>query len=204
MHHLNTDYFVIRPASTRTKPSYGSLASSRDPSKAPSMSQISSVSGEPVKLPDIQDVETLLQILRKARIDREKLEAVENYLENGLDLHQLTEEMHDIMGLFVFQASRRLLLSHLMQIFDSTTDELEKKKDKADAGLKDRHEALRNAVKHADEEVRRLAYWSDVKQMAENGETNAMEERKGWDGEEWEGIDQSGPGEPMKGKLPSG
>lgn len=202
MHHLNSDYFLVRPAST--KRSHGSLASSRAPSKAPSMSQVSSVSGEPFQLPEIQDIGTLMQILRKGRIDREKLEAVENYLENGLDLDKLTEEMHDIMKIFVFQASRRLLLSHLMHLYDAANEKLEKKKGEADTDLTSRHEALRKAVKHADEEVRKLSYWSDVKKMAENGETNAMEERKGWDGEEWEGIDQSGPGEPMKGKLPSG
>lgn len=199
MHLLNADYFLIQPAST--KQSYGSLASSKSASKAPSLSQVSSVSGEPFVLPDIQDMETLTRFLRKGRIDREKLEAVENYLENGLDLEQLTEEMHNIMRIFVFQASRRLLLSHLMHIYDSATEELEKKSEN-DEGLESRREALRKAIKHADEEVRKLAYWSDVKQMAEDGETGVMEERKGWDDEEWEGLDQSGPGEPMKGKLP--
>lgn len=201
MHMLNTDYFLIRPSST--KQSYGSLASSKAPSKAPSMSQVSSVSGEPLKIPDIQDTETLMRILRKARIDREKLEAVDNYLENGLDLEHMQEEMHEIMGTFVFQASRRLLLSRLMHIHDATTEELEKAKEEGATGLKGRQYALRQAVKHADEEVRRLAYWSDVKQMAESGESGgAVDSGKGWEGEKWEGVDQSGPAEPNKGKLP--
>ena len=199
---LTTDYFLIRPASTRQ--SYGSLASSRDPSKAASMSQVSSVSGEPLKLPEIEDVDTLMRLLKKCRIDREKLEAVTNYLENGLDLEQLAEIMHDVMGIFIFQASRRLLLSHLMQIYDSTTEELEQSKEEGDTGLQDRQEALKKAIKHADEEVRRLAYWSDVKQMAESGESKgAVDGGRGWDGKKWEGIDQSGPAEPNKGKLPA-
>ncbi|KAH8171330.1 meiotically up-regulated 65 protein [Sarocladium implicatum] len=202
MHMLTTDYFLIQPASTRNQ--HGSLASSGDPSKAPSMSQESSVSGEPVQLPEIQDMDTLMRILKKTRIDREKLEAVKNYLENGLDQEQLATQMHDIMGIFIFQASRRLLLSHLMQIYDSTTEELEKAKEEGESGLQRRQEALKKAVKHADEEVRRLAYWSDVKQMAENGESKgAVDGDKGWDDETWEGIDQSGPGEPNKGKLPA-
>lgn len=201
MHLLNSDYFLIRPAST--KQSHGSLASSKSLSKAPSMSQVSSVSGEPLQLPEIQDTEMLMQFLRKGRIDREKLEAVENYLENSLDLEQMQEEMHSIMGLFVFQASRRLLLSRLMQIYDATTEELEQEKEEGVTGLKDRQEALRQAVKHADEEVRRLAYWSDVKQMAESGESRgAVSRGKGWKGELWEGLDQSGPSEPNRGKLP--
>lgn len=168
------------------------------------MSQVSSVSGEPLKLPEIEDVDTLMRLLKKCRIDREKLEAVTNYLENGLDLEQLAEIMHDVMGIFIFQASRRLLLSHLMQIYDSTTEELEQSKEEGDTGLQDRQEALKKAIKHADEEVRRLAYWSDVKQMAESGESKgAVDGGRGWDGKKWEGIDQSGPAEPNKGKLPA-
>lgn len=109
--------------------------------------------------------------------------------------------MYDIMGLFVFQVLRCLFFSYFMQIFDFIMDELEKKKDKVDVGLKDCYEVFWNVVKYVDEEVRRLVYWSDVKQMVENGEMNVMEECKGWDGEEWEGIDQSGFGELMKGKF---
>ena len=68
--------------------------------------------------------------------------------------------------------------------------------------LRKRHEALKAAIKHADEEVRRLAYWSDVKQMAESGESQgAVDTDAGWQ-RGWEGVDQSGPSEPNSGKLP--
>lgn len=195
---LNADYFSIRPASERTHRSHGSVASSRAPSKL-GTSQVSAVEIEE-QIPEIEDVETLMQFLRQARIDREKLEAVENYLSHAIDLSQLQEEMHEIMSIFVFQASRRLLLSRLMQIYDETSDELEKKDAQE---LKDRKQALKDAVKHADEEVRKLAYWSDVKQMAEKGEINgAVDEDKGWHSG-WQGVDQSGAAEPNNGKLPS-
>lgn len=195
---LNTDYFTVRPASDRKRRSQASLASSRVPSKA-SMSQVSSMEVGSEK-PDIDDIETLMQILRQARIDREKLEAVENYLEHAIDLSRLEEEMHDIMSLFVFQASRRLLLGRLMQIYDETTEQLEQH----DTGeLRNRRDVLKPAIKHADEEVRRLAYWSDVKQMAEGGESRgAVDGDKGWQNG-WEGVDQSGPTQPNNGKLPA-
>lgn len=149
--------------------------------------------------PDIEDIETLLQILRSARIDREKLEATENYLQNAMDLSCLHEEMHEIMSLFIFQASRRLLLSHIMAIYEDNNKALEQKDD---IELRDRKKALQSSLAHADEEVRKLAYWSDVKKMAERGESKgAVDDDKGWS-EDWEGIDQSGPEVPNNGKLP--
>lgn len=50
------------------------------------------------------------------------------------------------------------------------------------------------ALKHADEEVRRLEFWSDVKDMAEKGDTKgAIDESQGWNKKEWTGLDDSGP-----------
>lgn len=197
-HMLNGDYFTVRPASERMScRSQQSLASSRAPSKG-SLAYTSSVETEQVK-PDIEDLEMLLQTLRFSRIDREKIEAAENYLENALDLPNLHESMHEIMSLFVFQASRRLLLSHLMALYDDTNEALERK----DAShLRERKDALKAALTHADEEVRKLAYWSDVKKMAESGESRgAIDVDKGWC-DEWQGVDKSGPAEPNRGKLP--
>ncbi|RFU79758.1 pentatricopeptide repeat domain-containing [Trichoderma arundinaceum] len=161
------DYFHIRPASVLSPP--GSLAGSRAPSRAPSrtsMTQASSAEAEQGR-PDIEDIHMLLQVLRSARIDRERREAVENYIEHAVDLSELEHEMHEIMSLFIFQQSRRQLLSYLMHKHDETA-----KAWGEDRGLelKLRKEALDAAVKHAEEEVCKLAYWSDVKQMAESGE----------------------------------
>lgn len=197
-HMLNGDYFNIRPASViaKNRLSQPSLSSSR----VPSMTSLSSAGEMEQVKPKIDNIETLMQTLRFARIDREKLEATGNYLENAVDLGQLDEEMHEVMALFVFQASRRLLLSHLMSFYDDTKKALEENKD--DEDLKERQAALKTALKHADEEVRRLAYWSDVKKMAENGESRgAVDGDRGWD-ECWEGVDQSGPAPPDKSKGP--
>ncbi|KAI6784221.1 Meiotically up-regulated like protein [Emericellopsis cladophorae] len=200
-HMLNGDYFTVRPASDRlSRRSQPSLASSRA-SRVTSHSTLGHASNAEMQQiqPDIEDLETLLLRLRFARIDREKLEAVENYLENALDLANLHQEMHEVMSIFIFQASRRLLLSHLMSVYDDTIARLEKEDTQHD---RERRDALKQAMEHADEEVRKLAYWSDVKQMAESGESRgAVASHKGWQ-EEWQGIDQSGPAEPNGGKLP--
>lgn len=149
--------------------------------------------------PAIDSIETLMAILSRARIDREKIEAVENFLmHGGEELKQLQHRMHDIMAIFVFQASRRVLLTKLNEVFDATLKELEEN----DTGrLQRKSNSLKAAIHHADEECRRLEYWSDQKKLVKEGDTNtATDECKGWDAS-WEGVDNSGPGLPDKSKY---
>ncbi|OTA70637.1 hypothetical protein K449DRAFT_428187 [Hypoxylon sp. EC38] len=140
---------------------------------------------------DITTIDDLMIALRRSRIDREKLEAVGNYLEHCSDeLQQLKDYMHEIMSLFVFQASRRLLLARLTKFHDDQVDKADKGKSPATRQMA---ENLTEAIKHADEEVRRLEYWSDIKGMTESGEAaGAVDCGKGWD-RKWEGLDKSGP-----------
>ncbi|RDA93629.1 hypothetical protein CP533_6184 [Ophiocordyceps camponoti-saundersi (nom. inval.)] len=174
---LNTDYFTVRPASHKHRLSNASLG-------PPSMSQLSEAGDaeEPVaqaKQPDIHDMDTLLQTLRQARIDREKGEAVDNYIDHAVDLGSLEHEMHDIMSLFIFQASRRQLLAHLMRKHDEAAAELTSHPSEPD--LEKRKLALDAAVQHAREEVGRLAFWSDVRQMARDGDARlSLESEQAW------------------------
>ncbi|KAI1806774.1 hypothetical protein F4811DRAFT_101489 [Daldinia bambusicola] len=150
---------------------------------------------------DITTVDELMSALRKSRIDRERLEAIENYIEHCTDdMQQLQDYMHEIMSLFVFQATRKLLLARLIQLHDSHIDRKQKGKSSA---TQQKDENLAAAIKHADEEVRRLEYWSDIKGMAESGESRgAVDCGKGWD-EDWVGLDKSGPrGVRKGGELP--
>ncbi len=196
-HLLTSDYFSVRPASQRTRNTTGSLVS-RVPSRASSAhaSTVDFVEEEP----DIDDLPTLMRRLRFARIDREKREAVESYLEHAQDLPAMQRNMHDIMGLFVFQASRRLLLCHILKKYNEATRDAETKPTPA---MKNRKDALSAALRHADEEVRKLAYWSDVKHMVASGETKvSLEDDRHRFYETFEGIDQSGPAPPNGGDLP--
>ncbi|KAL2757923.1 hypothetical protein ACRALDRAFT_2025609 [Sodiomyces alcalophilus JCM 7366] len=205
-HMLHTDYFEITPArsrspSTGTRPASNASWQSRASvySKA-SGSRFSRDENTPEQPPDIRDMDTLMMALRAARIDREKVEAVENYLEHAEDgLEPLQHEMHHIMGIFVFQVSRRLLLRRLTQVHDEM-GKLEEK-DQTDA-LRVKRERLGAAIKRADEEVKRLSYWSDIKGVTVSGESQgAVESSEGW-GKDWEGLDQSGPAHIDSGKLP--
>ncbi|KAM3512568.1 hypothetical protein MY11210_003743 [Beauveria gryllotalpidicola] len=196
-HLLTSDYFSVRPASERTKHTAGSIIS-RVPSRA-STAQASTVDFIEEE-PDIFDLPTLMRTLRLARIDREKREAVENYLEHAQDLPAMQRNMHEIMALFIFQASRRLLLCHLLSKFNEATRDAENEPTPA---TKNRKDALNAALRHADEEVRKLAYWSDVKHMVASGETRInLEDDRHQFYETFQGIDQSGPAPPEGGDLP--
>lgn len=196
-HMLNTDYFSVRPASQRTRNTVGSLGSRVN-------SQISMAQSSTLdfveEMPDIEDVPTLMRTLRLARIDREKREAIESYLDHATDIECLQHEMHDIMAIFIFQASRRLLLCHLMVKSNEATRDLQNNESQV---MRQRKDALDAALRHADEEVRKLAYWSDVKHMVASGESRiSLEDDKTNFYETWEGVDQSGPLPPNHGDLP--
>lgn len=178
------------------------------------------------RIENISDISTLMKVLRICRIDREKLEAVESFIKHGgEELHYLTEPeyMHGIMNHFIFQASRRVLLGRLMKEFEGFSEEGrdsegdggrdDEGNDEGENGNDRRKQRVKNleaAVKAADEEVKRLEYWSDVRHMAEKGKSmGAVDDKKGWEGN-WEGLDGSGPkevkfdGDFMKGKDGNG
>lgn len=192
-HMLNAEYFTVGP-SAETKSRTSSRFSRASRASRTNMSVVSWMSANTGEKPDIEDIETLMVILRSSRLDREKLEAVHNFLEHGEEeLGHLEHKMHDIMALFVFQASRRALLFDLNQVYEQTLDEIKKN----DTGrLQRRSNRLKAAIRHADEECRRLEYWSDVKKVVREGAAKtATDEDKGWD-EGWRGVDNSGPPEP--------
>ncbi|KAL1839330.1 hypothetical protein VTJ49DRAFT_1626 [Mycothermus thermophilus] len=196
---LNPDYFTVRPSAEMVRdrsPSRGpSRASSRAPSRlSNSRLSVSTLHSEGVS-PQvvIEHADDLMGALGAARIDREKIEAVENYLTNAKeDLVGLQDRMHEIMSLFLFQASRRVLLGKLTEVYDRAVAERERLKEAAPPELERRVEHLAAALKHADEEVKRLEYWSDVKGMAEAGSSKgATDPTQGWD-PAWKGVDKSG------------
>jgi hypothetical protein len=193
---LNSDYFTIHPAQDRSR----SRTSTMDGSLKNRYSIIQVAKREMdvgIVPEDIRDIASLMQALKLCRIDREKMETVESFIKHGGDeLYYLRERMHDIMGLFIFQASRRLLLTHLLKIFDEATDEQKRDADSEtapDPSKQRRFENLEEALHHADEEVKKLEFWSDIKDMAERGEIKgAVDESQGWD-KTWIGIGNSAP-----------
>jgi hypothetical protein len=195
-HMLNSDYFTIYPVVDRSR-----SPASTEPESMTNRYSVTSLARREMEedsvMEDITNIDALMRALKGARIDREKMEAVESFIEHGGDdLYYLQHHMHEIMRMFIFQASRRMLLSHLLKVSNEASDQRQHSIAEGESMGETQQRRLTNleaAVSHADEEVKRLEYWSDVKDMAENGETKgAMDEDQGWNSQ-WTGIDDSGP-----------
>ncbi|KAF2861361.1 hypothetical protein K470DRAFT_192572, partial [Piedraia hortae CBS 480.64] len=104
---------------------------------------------EPIE-EEIANMPSLILALRNARVDREKLVAVRQFVEHGEDeLYYLAECMNDIMSLFIFQNSRRQLLTELMEAHYDPSQA----------------ENMKRAIDAAAAQVENLEYWSDVKSV---------------------------------------
>ncbi|KAH7136114.1 hypothetical protein B0J11DRAFT_480393 [Dendryphion nanum] len=149
---------------------------------------------------EIRDIPTLMNVLKKSAIDREKIVAITKFIaEAGEELYYLAEKIPTIMSLLVFQNSRRQLLSTLMSTIDDAKDHREdhKKRGEAENGAEEqRINNLLKAMEAADAECKKLEYWSDIRKLAENGNAgHATDSDHGWD-DKWQGLDSSGPPHP--------
>lgn len=195
-HELTAEYFTIHPRTLRPM--------SEDLSKANSSELLrmqSQVDEEiDIEKMEIGDIGSLIRVLRKAAIDREKLVAVRKFVDHGGDeLYYLSERMPEIMSLFIFQSSRRQLLAALLSRYDEASKRSENLQDhqhgeEDEEGQKEHAIAttqadnLMKAVRAADEQVKKLEYWSDIKDMAERGEILQESEGGKWDIDKWQGL----------------
>ena len=104
------------------------------------------------------------------------------------------------MSMLVFQNSRRQLLSSLMATFDDVKTRREEHKrngEPEDEVEVRRINNLLKAIEAADNECKKLEYWSDIKNLTEEGKAgNATDANMGWDEEKWQGLDASGAKHP--------
>lgn len=171
-HELTSDYFTIHPKTLRSgQASSNATALVKDPV----------INIEEIEINSIGD---LFLALRKSSIDREKILAIKKFASGGGDeLFYLGDRMEDIMGMLMFQSSRRQLLSDLASRHEEAHKEQKElanhqhdddEKQQAEHDKKAKHaENLLKAVHAAEEQVQRLEYWSDIKDMgatAANGE----------------------------------
>jgi len=181
---------------------------------------------------EISDVPTLMKVLRRCTLDRQKIKAIARLVEEGgAEVFYLAERMPALMSLLMFQASRRRLLAALNRAYYKVEEEFQRKysnqqssppsidqpssppsptrlsppptgqtpspnnpdqRRKDEQKLKEeRHlEGLKEAVKAADQEVKKLEFWSDIKDVVTQGESDGAlgswgeeggeAERSGW------------------------
>jgi len=149
------------------------------------------------EIEDIKDIPTLMNHLRKATIDREKIVAVSKFIdEAGEELYYLAEQIPAIMSMLIFQNSRRWLLASMMHTFDAANRHREEHKEhgeEEDEVEKRRIDNLLNAVKAADEECKKLEYWSDIRRLTKDSNNlSSADVAHIWD-HGWQGIDSTGP-----------
>ena len=193
-HRLNADYFTIHPVKT------GERASTYAPSLGKSLAEnrlnmraIENIIDDPPE--EIENIQTLLKMLKAAKVDREKINMVLRFIdEGGQDIYYLSDQMSHILSMFVFQNTRRQLLSRMLKkISDASDARLKHQKEHTEeyAQEKERIDNLLRAVRAAEDQVRALEYWSDIRDMTQAGETlHGADEKDGWEG--WQGLDKSG------------
>ncbi|KAK1070900.1 hypothetical protein LTR74_003812 [Friedmanniomyces endolithicus] len=169
-HEMTAEYFTIHPKTL--KPSSDEMRSrSRLDDTQKRVEDVG------VEKMEISTIGELALALRKAAVDREKLSAVRKFVNSGgEELFFLAGQMEEIMSRFVYQSSRRQLLTELISHHDAAHQQLEtldshdhtgddEKLEQHGAAVK-LAENLHRAVQAAESQVARLEYWSDMKDVA--------------------------------------
>lgn len=167
-HHLNNDYFTIH-----SKPRDRSPASASNPeamlARPVSFASFQSIKEELTEPDEVKDIPSLMRAIRLAKIDREKVDSVKEFIRDGGDeVYYLKDNMSEIMSALVFQNSRRQILEFLKD----SAEKAQKHRDEHDA--EDRPEGenekrrIDNLLKAADaavQQIHGLEYWSDRKHV---------------------------------------
>ncbi|KAF2482810.1 hypothetical protein BDY17DRAFT_166858 [Neohortaea acidophila] len=208
-HELTAEYFTIHPKTVRpASEDYSRMGTSEMARMKERRRRQDEVEVDQM---DITNIASLIYVMKRASVDREKLVAVRKFTDGaGPELYYLSERMPEIMNLLVFQSSRRQLLADLLHRFDAAHerrqsladhkhDDEEAQKQHGEASQQ--AENLINAVKAADEQVKRLEYWSDIKSMVHGGEILHGTSDGDWDRARWQGLrDASGKGSSFASK----
>ncbi|KHJ35790.1 putative meiotically up-regulated 65 protein [Erysiphe necator] len=114
----------------------------------------------------ISNFEKLTKVMKTARIDREITEAVENFTQNREENYLLLkDQMHKIMHLFIFQASRRILIFVILKQLRMALDKRKNSGQFESEEKQDQIKFLDAALKAAKGESDNYEYWSEKKKL---------------------------------------
>jgi len=204
-HMMSDEYFTIHPSKNIPEDIISSAVSTTGRGWREVLAVDEDVSLATGGSSEVKDIASLLLLLRKATIDREKISIVRNFIDHAdEELYYLTEEMPHIMSLLMFQNSRRDLLKVLMDELDKASDlrQVHTEQHKVEGTMEGKRiDNLIRARDAAEVEVKRLEYWSDIRRMAREGATLTAEDEEHWPHGQWQGLDNSGPR--LKSLIPS-
>ena len=171
-HMLNADYFTIHDKREPSRESSADRTTNNHSSYLSSAGNYGDQSDSDMDIREISDITALMTVLKRARVDREKIAAVKNFLAHGGDeLYYLGDRMSDIMAVFIYQTSRQHLQAHLRRILQDTIDEHEGDEPGEDPEIeafKRKVDNIRKAVDAAKQPVSNLEYWSDLRMRTAN------------------------------------
>lgn len=194
-HMLTAEYFTIHPKRDASPDSAGMRTSvEKSTYYSDGAGEVENEEGDV----DITDLNALMAALKKARLDREKVAAITNFLQHGGDeLYYLAERMPDIMATFIYQTSRRQVHCLLLEALDEATmavqdsDEVESNERETETRKTDN---LLKAIQAAGIHINDQDYWSDIREKATDAEPpDAPVERKTLDATEPSGDPGQGP-----------
>lgn len=172
-HELTSDYFTIHPRTVRDDTV--DRTSTLVHAKARLDPDID------IENMDIFTIADLFLALRKSSVDREKILAIRKFTDGGGDeLYYLSESMEDIMKNLMFQSSRRQLLDDLIARHDQlraeqkeleSHDHQDEEEKQQEHDRNARHASnLHKAIHAAESQVKKLEYYSDIKDFVDGGE----------------------------------
>jgi hypothetical protein len=130
---------------------------------------------------DIQNIASLLKALRRATVDREKIDHVKEFVnEGGEELVYLKDHIADIMSFLVFQNSRRQLLTYLKETANEARKHRQwhEKDHKPESDVESRRtDNLLAAVDAANSQIGDLEFWSDRKHVLKTADDESLETR---------------------------
>ena len=168
-HMLTADYFTIHP---KREASPGSTGMRTAGGKSANYAAAVDEFEDPDDLSDITDMNALMTALKRARLDREKVVAIINFLDHGAEeLFYLSDRMSEIMETFIYQTSRRQVLNLLLHRLDEATmTATSREGTNSDESRERTKDNLVKAIQAAGVHVNDQDYWSDLREKVTHEE----------------------------------
>ena len=188
-HGMTDDYFTIHSGRNRSPDSHTAGASMTRPRSYISASSTADTEQPPE---DIKDIPTLFKALRLTKVDREKVDCVKKFIDQGgEELAYLKGNISEIMSLFVFDNSRRRLIAVLQQSADQARKEQDEHEaeEKMDKAAKSRRmENIIAALEAAKDGEKGLADWTDRRDTLRERGTDGMHDQDNHPADNIKGI----------------
>ncbi|KAJ5989047.1 hypothetical protein N7481_004257 [Penicillium waksmanii] len=158
-HMLTEDYFTIHSHKVRSR-DQSTTGLSRVESGF--LNRVDTKVDEEVHLEEIGDIPTLMHALKLCSIDREKIDALRKFVEEGgEELYYLNDKITEIMSMFVFQASRWHFVTYLVGMIQQLSQLIMDSDDKESDRMQRKKDNLIRAVESAKQHVTGPDFFAD-------------------------------------------